>query len=227
MPLRATGRGARARYFLTRAGWRGRTHAAYSSDACRVAGAGLAPRGRFGALRAEHRYAWLLRPFGLRSPTAGSAPKVAASDPRHPTRCGVFRLRRRWGSFCAWHFYAAPCAAGRGLAPSRPRAPAARAGIFGLGGWSIVNYAAKAQPVGGGRATVEQAAAGALRRGRKRARMFEPAISLQAADCRRVRARPPAQSACKGTPKGRSERSPAPAHRLCRFDKLTPHTHRP
>src|SRR3546814_1052071 len=61
------------------------------SDACRVAGAGLAPRVRFGALRAERRCAWLLRPFGLRSPTACSAPQVAASGPRHPTRCGVLR----------------------------------------------------------------------------------------------------------------------------------------
>src|SRR5690606_2615503 len=97
------------------------------SDACRVAGAGLAPRAWFGALRAEHRVALFVRPFGLPSQAARSAPKVAAPDPHHPARCGVVCSWHCWGGLGAWRFSTAIRAAEIALAPSRARAPAARA----------------------------------------------------------------------------------------------------
>ena len=101
-------------------------------DACRVAGPGLAPRDRSGALRAGLRLR-SSRPH-IRAPfeSARPAPKVAATRPRHPSRCIGLCLGRRRGGLGAWPFSVAFAAAEIGVAPSRPRAPAARARTFGV-----------------------------------------------------------------------------------------------
>ena len=86
---------------------------------------------------------------------------------------------------------------------------------FAFHGWPIaniklpfiprtINHQLCCQGVAGGQGLgdVEQAAAGALRRGRKRALLFESAISPQAANGRRVGARPRRKAAAREPRRG-------------------------
>ena len=101
-----------------------------SSGAGREAGAGLAPRGWFGALRAEPASPCSSGRSASLHNRLASATHVAASGPRLPSRCAGLGSSRRWDGLGAWPFSAAFAAAEIGLAPSPPRAPAARAGTF-------------------------------------------------------------------------------------------------